>query len=285
MTRLSSIIPKHVVTLLVVILSVHSYAQDLFDIDHSRQFAKYLFQTKQYDLAVHEYERIVFLSPSDTGAGLLLIRSYRLGNNYSAGINRVKDLFKNIYTMPEDISLEYTRLLILNSNNNEAFEYLNKNAGINNDTRSAYMLGILLLKKDWPEANTFINNISGFKYSENALYDKLVSVTEESSRIKYKKPGVALGLSAIIPGTGKFYTRNRADGLISFLFIAGNAWNTYRGFKKYGMESSYGWIFGSITFCFYAGNIYGSFKAAGKYNKKLDEEIYLKAKDTLYSSF
>jgi len=285
MTLLNKLIHGFAFLSALVLLTTFSDAQDIYDIDHSKKFASYLFRTKQYDLAINEYERIIYMSPADTNARLMLIRSYRLGNKYTAGINRIHNLYNNSMPFTENISLEYARLLILNNNYDTAYGFLDKNTTIDHSTRSAYMIGILLLKKDWTEANNSLMFRSASEHSGNRLYEKLAYIIEESSGLKYKKPVIAMGLSAIIPGTGKFYSKNRADGLISFLFIAANAWNSYRGFRKYGTESAYGWIFGSITFCFYTGNIYGSYKAAKKYNKELDEEIYNKAKDTLYNNF
>ena len=84
---------------------------------------------------------------------------------------------------------------------------------------------------------------------------------------------MAAGFSAIIPGTGKFYTRNWSDGLFSMLFIAGNAWQAYRGFNAHGIKSGYGWAFASLSASFYIGNIIGGAKAAKRYNKNKRNEV------------
>ena len=90
---------------------------------------------------------------------------------------------------------------------------------------------------------------------------------------KFKNPFIAGSFSALIPGTGKFYTGNWGDGVFSMLFIAGNVWQAYRGFNEHGIKSGYGWAFASLSASFYVGNIFGAVKAAKRYNKTRKNDI------------
>jgi hypothetical protein len=123
------------------------------------------------------------------------------------------------------------------------------------------------------------------KYSEAGLYLKMttsnnlifpasiVKLTEKAGQTKFKSPFMAGGFSAIIPGTGKFYTKNWNDGLFSMLFIASTAWQAYRGFSEHGTKSAYGWTFAGLSVSFYIGNIFGGVKAARRYNTMKRNEI------------
>ena len=93
---------------------------------------------------------------------------------------------------------------------------------------------------------------------------------------KTKSPVKAGIFSAVIPGSGRVYTQDYTNGLLSLLFIGGSAWQSASRFKQNGITSVTGWIYGGIAFGFYLGNIYGSVKSAKKYNNKkyqiLDEK-------------
>ncbi len=68
------------------------------------------------------------------------------------------------------------------------------------------------------------------------------------------------------------------DVVLGFLFIAGTGWQSYSRFKKSGISSAGGWIYGGLSFGFYLGNIYGSVVSARKYNqlhkKRIDEKTH-----------
>ena len=83
-------------------------------------------------------------------------------------------------------------------------------------------------------------------------------------------------MSAIIPGSGKFYTGRWRDGAVAFLFVSLNTWQAYRAFNKNGINSIYGWIFGTISLTFYSANIYGSYKSALNFNKKILNNLHEK---------
>ncbi len=55
----------------------HPSQPDLFDAEHTRQFADYLYKSGQYDFAVEEYQRLVFLDPGSYTAKTGIIKSFR----------------------------------------------------------------------------------------------------------------------------------------------------------------------------------------------------------------
>jgi hypothetical protein len=102
-------------------------------------------------------------------------------------------------------------------------------------------------------------------------------LSKEGSIQKRKSPGLALAMSAIVPGTGKFYTHDYIDGIFSMLSIGVTGYQAIRGFQDKGTKSTYGWIYATVATGFYLGNVYGAFSSAKRYNKrqtdKLDQKV------------
>ncbi|MEN8119594.1 MAG: hypothetical protein ABFS35_04580 [Bacteroidota bacterium] len=252
------------------------HSQNIHDLNHSKQFADYLYKTGQFQLASEEFERIVFLDSTNQNLKLKLINSYRKAENYSLALNRINLFFgEQLFNLPADFAEEYVKLLMFTKQDSLAYLYLSLNKTLIPSTRQNYQLGSLLLQKKWGESFQYAMKYPVSSDKKNA---DLHLLAFEAKQLKYKKPGVAALMSFVIPGSGKAYTRNWKDAAISFIFVSVNAWQSYRGFNKYGTESVYGWVFAGLASGFYIGNIYGSAKSAKKYNKKIDDELYHKVR-------
>ncbi len=261
--------------LLIASLSLNVKAQDLHDLEHSLKFANYLFASRQYALSAEEYERVVFLDTTNNTAIFKLLKSYRLANKPKIAEQRFISLFQpQIYDVPSTIGKEYIASLILNKKFAETYDYLEKNTKLEQNYKETYQLASLILQK---KRNLAFNYAKNYKTTNGQKNADLHLLAIEYKHAKYKKAWFAAGLSSLVPGAGKCYTKNWSDGILSFLLIGLNAWQAYRGFHKYGSNSRYGWIFAGLTTSFYISNIFGSYKAAKRYNKKLDNEIYDKA--------
>jgi hypothetical protein len=279
MTLLNNAKTISIFCLLLLMCSLKIKAQDLYDPGHTKRFAYYLFKTKQYDLAAQEYERAVFLDTTDLSLKTYLVQSYRFSGNFNKGIESVKHLYKqNLAVMPYPVAIEYIKLNFLKDDLVSLSQYLSVNKTVPDTEKNNYLLGAMLLSKDWGHALLFVQRNTG-------INPKLVSVTEKYNELNYKSPAIAMGLSAIVPGLGKVYAKSWKDGLVSLIFVGTNSWQAYRGFHRYGIKSAYGWIFGGIAFGFYTGNVYGSYKAAKKYNLRIENNICNEAKSIIYSDF
>ncbi len=252
-----------------------SNAQDLRDLEHTLKFADYLFKTQQYILASEEYERAVYYDSTDNKALLKLLQSYRYSEKFDVENQRFNIFFgDSLPLLRADFAEEYVKNMILREKFEETYQYLDKNTTLANNNKETYQLGSILLQKKWDNAFNYALKHSVTSEKKNA---DLHVLAFNAKQLKYKKPFVAALFSTIIPGTGKMYTKNWKDGVISLLFVGVNAWQAYRGFDQYGEQSVYGWVFAGFATSFYIGNIFGSHKSAKKYNKKLDDEIYHKA--------
>ena len=176
--------------------------------------------------------------------------------------------------MPANFAEEYIKLLLLSKQDSLAYNYLGSNKTLNPNTRQNYQLASLIMQKKWDLS-------FAYAMKHPVTYDKknaaLHVLAIEANQLKYKKPGVAALFSIVIPGSGKVYTKNWKDAVMSFVMVGVNTWQAYRGFNKYGSGSVYGWAFIGLAGAFYIGNVYGSAKSAKKYNKKIDDKFYHKA--------
>ena len=172
--------------------------------------------------------------------------------------------------MPKILATEFVKLQLLTDSLSVAENFLQLNRSLSPEDKVVYQSCDLLLSGDYTKASLLAKES---KVKNPTFPSGILNLTDKASKIKFKSPFLAGGFSAIIPGTGKFYTKNWADGFFSMLFVAGNAWQSYRGFKEHGIKSGYGWVFASLSASFYIGNIFGAVKAAKRYNKIKRNEI------------
>jgi len=238
-------------------------AQDIYNIENSKQFASYLYQSKQFELAAIEYERLLFLDTENDSIKFKLLSSYFRNGDYSKAIKRSKKLYSEITYFTDPVANLYLKLLVLNEDY-ITFEKVYAKIPLSNNSKVIYKLHKHILTREWQQAYTTYNQMSDFSFTYKEEFNELL---ERSKDPKTKKPWLAGIFSAIIPGTGKFYTGNYKDGIFSLLVVGGTAFQAYRGFNKDGLSATSGWIFGAVATGFYAGNVYGSIKSAQVYNE------------------
>lgn len=242
-------------------------AQDLFDLRNSTVFANHLYETGQYDLASTEFERLVFLSREDDSLQVKLIRSYERSGNTARGISRIEELSEKGEEMNAEMSRIYIGLLLKNGEVSKAEDFLKQYPKLTRTEKLFYQMSASAFSSNWQKAKILVDSLEEKQFRHKPEFQGIVA---DAINIDYKKPLIAAALSGIVPGAGKFYTKDWKDGLISFVMFAGSGWQSYRSFRRQGSDSVRGWLFASITTGFYVGNIYGSFKAAKKYNRNLD---------------
>jgi len=255
-----------------------SLAVDYFSPQNIRNFAKNLFEEKDYQRAAGEYFRFYTISNSARDSALFKIAiCYELENLRDKAISFYQ---KIIQQYPQSLLVDFSRYqLSINLHFLKDFENSNieiakslqlaKQSLIKNDL--LYLRGInLLYQNKWSEAANYFE-----KESQNIL--------DQESKIKFingkefakgrfeianKNSILAGGLSAIIPGSGKIYCEQNNDGLYSFILVALSGYLSWDGFNDNGINSVKGWVFGTIGGVLYFGNVYGSVIAAKLFNKK-----------------
>lgn len=244
--------------------------QDLFNLSNSIKYGNYLYFAGEYDLAAREYERAVFLDSTNIQTRIMLLKSYRMLREYKKGISTSRAFYINYGNMPGSVAFETGKLLLGDKQYREAEKLVCLNTKISKDDRLFLLLSDNMLKGDFKAADSlYQTNIS----LPVAFITDYGSILKTVTNFKYKKPVTSVLMSAIVPGSGKIYSGYWKDGVISFIFIAASAYQSYRGFNKNGIKSAYGWIFGSLAFGFYVGNLYGSGKSANQHNSVFNNNI------------
>lgn len=249
--------------------SFQNQAQNLFDKAHTEQFVSYLLRTRQYDYASLEIERLLHFSPQNDSIKALLLKTYRASEKFDKGIARAQLLFPAREEISAQPAYEYARLLIESEKYMQTDSFLTQNQTLSFGKKARLRSHWLVKQCRWAEADTLLRqNIA--RTPELGRYQPFV---EQGLRLKYKKPGVAALFSAVVPGAGKVYTSYWKDGAMAFATIGMASWQSYNGFRRDGIKSAYGWVFGSLAAVFYLSNIYGSFKSAKTYNREQERKI------------
>ncbi|MDA3816320.1 MAG: hypothetical protein PF486_03015 [Prolixibacteraceae bacterium] len=272
---------RHINTFIFIFLMVipNLFAQDdIYDCENSKQFANYLFNTNQFNLAQHEFERLDFFCDLNDNTRLLLLKTYRKNQHF----NQANQFFQtgNLKAMSDRFKMEYIRLMMSQQLYGEVKKAIDE--GLNFPEKFEHHLGIALLQKEWEQAYF----ISTQQNTHNGIKAKgLVSIASESYNSKRKKPWLAALMSVVIPGSGKAYSSYWGDGFVSLLFTASTGFFAYRAFNKYGTNNAYSWIAGGLAVSYYSANIYGGAKAAQRYNENLNHRYIHETEDILFSDY
>jgi hypothetical protein len=257
-----------------------SVAQNVYDGEHILRFADYLYKNKEYPLAINEYKHALFLENCNTTCQIKLFNSYLRSQQYAAGLNSFRSIYPEGLSGNDTLEMVYGKMLVLNSDFTEVDKLLNISKTLSPSQLSFLSISNDLFSDNWERAVKKESELSSDKqvnYYKSIIYD--------IGHLKYKKPGVSLLLSAIIPGTGKMYCGYWYDGFLSLTTIGLASWQAIRGFKLYGTDRAYTWIFTSISASFYISNLYGSYKAAKMRNYSLRQNIHYATKKVLDSSY
>lgn len=100
-------------------------------------------------------------------------------------------------------------------------------------------------------------DFSELDYDIKARYNKY-------EKYRLKKSGIAIGLSALIPGLGKMYINKKYDALTAFVSVASLGLQWLEVAHQKGFYNWRSLALGGATFSFYTANIYGTYKALKK---------------------
>ncbi len=257
------------ISILILLISFSPFykvfSQDLFSIENSKQFSEYLLKSGQFELASKELERLVFLEPNNDSLKLNLIKSYRLSKKIDLAISRTQQMYNEIYNLPYPMAIEYSKLLMEKRDWKASESFFNESKNISSDNKLLLGASVAIFDNSFKKAGTKLDKL---ERKDNPLALEYVEIIKKGQKQELKSPALAGILSTLLPGSGKFYSKNWKDGLISFVFISALSFNSYRNFNKHGVNNYRGWLNGGIATGFYLGNIYGSVKSAKDYNKK-----------------
>lgn len=126
------------------------------------------------------------------------------------------------------------------------------------DLRTFQLAGIDLLNGDYTSAK---NKLEAFDATNPTLYQPVIdlkNITGEMEGHKSKSPVLAGIMSAIVPGSGKFYAGKKGEGIAAFISNVGFGLITWENYRKLGYRNAKTIFFGSLFAANYVSNIYGS---------------------------
>lgn len=239
-----------------------SFGQNLYDTAHTKVFAEYLYNTRQYKFAAQEYSRLADSTFSfNLDYSLKAVECYVFDYDYKNALllfeNRVLPSINN----HPNLFFDYVKLLVRNQRYNLAYNYCDsvKPPNMIKSYNIKYCLGV-------------ITDLQ-FSYNSEMLMPEVIILTE--SVVKQKKMFPAVAMSSVLPGTGRIYCGYVSEGVTSLLRSCFDYLHVAYGFHKYGFGDPYPIFFAAVSACFYVGNIFGTVKSVKKYNsthKRLRDE-------------
>ncbi len=226
-------------------------------------------QSHEYQLAAAEWDRVLFLNPFDTMARLNLLKSFRLSDKPVEGWKKL-NLWYPSAPLTKAFSLEAAQLALTIGDFAAFGSVMDRSADLSGAEKSTWKLGAWLMQGDWINQPVKSRNPS---FTVASMNPQLLDIYSKTKDIHRKSPAAAVALSCLVPGMGKIYSHDWKDGLMSLLFVATSAFQSYRGFSKYGISSVTGWIFGGLATGFYTANLFGSWKSATLYNVNQTDRI------------
>ena len=250
----------------------------LTDADQILRFADALFNDGDYFRAITEYKRFLFLYPTDARAGRVHLQvglSYQRGQQW----DDARQTFEHLVEQSSDPAVRAEAAYRIGETSFQQGRYTQAIADLRPvaeryeqtlvGDRARYLLGWSYLRgRQWPEASqTFevITTTSPLFPSSRALAE----AAREGEQLPRKSPALAGLMSAVIPGTGHFYTGRWRDGTIALLL---NGAFLAAGIEAVsaGNEAAAGVLL-FFEAAWYSGTIYGAVNAAHKYNRDLED--------------
>ena len=136
---------------------------------------------------------------------------------------------------------------------------LNAYDGPYKELKSLEQAGIALLQGRKAD---YLSAAENFTFSQYALTDsekQLQGIFNDRYNGRSKSPVLAAAASAVIPGLGKVYAGELAEGISSFLTVGSLAAITAENWSRNGFTNWKTLLFGTLGAVFYIGNIYGSY--------------------------
>jgi hypothetical protein len=242
--------------------------------------AEYHYNNLEYYNAITESMRYQFLYPGGTlfpKSMLIMGKSYYKGGEREKALNIFMECYDRFTNLNEgETALFYSGLIRFEA---DSYNFAAKNfleykytypKGIFYKDAIINLSLIYTLTENYDEAEIQLEEYNKIS-SEQKLNEKgseLSSILLEAASRPRKSLYIAGISSAIIPGSGYFYTGNYKLGFLSFFTNAALIFGIYDGYKK---NNKFQMIFFSvIELSFYNYSIVGSIKSVNEYNKRDD---------------
>ena len=133
--------------------------------------------------------------------------------------------------------------------------------------------GIYLLVGDTASFRKSLWGADANIYAISKSYENIRKIASDLKNHKPKSRFVAGLFSAVIPGSGKFYSGMKGGAISAFIATAGLGLVALENYRKHGPESFAAIAFGTAFAFSYVSNIYGSVAAAGLVEKEYRKNV------------
>ena len=272
-----------IVLLFMVLVSAHAQSKTAanqsvpspYEPDILFSFANSLYDEGFLNQAESEYKRFLFaLTPDSLNSNLKVQTSLTaLTNIYKKqnSVNGIEWLKKNFYSNAQTPVKEKINFVqadfIFKERNAQAFDLFCSSIAFEKPIFTSEFNNLidassLLLNNNIDELKELCSYVAG----TNPDYEKL---NELCKSYKLKSPGLALFLSSVIPGCGKWYTGSFGAFVSSFLSIGSFAAGTVVSGIQTNWKSWQPYVFGACGAVLYITELYGAYQSAKRYNAAL----------------
>jgi tetratricopeptide (TPR) repeat protein len=268
--------------LILLLMLLYSSETDYFASENILRFADYLFEEGDYLRAAGEYERWLFFVNSSDKKDAVLYKiglCFELGSDFGRALEFYRRVSWSSHLHGEALYRVGYLYFAGGQHEKSVLHLRNSLQSMEGSTRwrAECLIGVNLMKLGkWGESAKLFASL-GKNSQDKELMKTAISFLELAnmgSKLPRKKPTLAAFLSSILPGLGKVYTRRAYDGLYSVTILGTTGLLSYSGFRKDGVTSTKGCIFGLASGVFYLGNIYGSAISARVYNQRVEDEFW-----------
>jgi hypothetical protein len=130
-------------------------------------------------------------------------------------------------------------------------------------------LGEKLLKREFDNLEQY-SDFSDYRLMKE--YSQLKGIQSEYQDRKWKSPFVAGALSAVLPGSGKWYAGKKGEAFSSFFQVGLTGYMAYENYRNGGFRNPQFYLFGALFSAYYLGNIFGSTLSIHTENRLFDEQ-------------
>jgi TolA-binding protein len=250
----------------------------LTDAEQILRFANALFNDGDYYRAITEYRRFLFFYPSDARAGRIQLqigRAYQRAQQWE----EARKIFEALAQQHADPEIRAEAAYLIGETSFQQRRYTQAIADLRPvadryaqtpvGEGARYLLGWSYLRaRRWSEATQTFESID----TASPLFPAsrtLADASRDAENLPRKSPALAGLMSAVIPGTGHFYTGRWRDGAIALLL---NGAFLAAGIEAVsaGNEAAAGLIL-FFEAAWYSGAVYGAVNATQKYNRDIEE--------------
>jgi tetratricopeptide (TPR) repeat protein len=132
--------------------------------------------------------------------------------------------------------------------------------------------GLSLLQKDYEDFNTHLQKADTSFYAISKEAASLYSYAKTLREHRPKSPALAAVMSAVLPGSGKWYAGKKGQAITTFMTVAGFGLVTFENYNKRGIKDFRTMLFGALFAAFYSGNIIGSVSATKIAEQEFEHE-------------